>query len=119
MARFGGMRSLLDYRAAELVMRYAVPRPLLSSGAYSLTASLVGWKASKVSGPVVFAHISTKIFSFRGLGSVVPIDTSTYDIPEHFCLILKRVVLVPERIVDRFGHLDSRLIDSFRNKAAL
>ena len=26
----------------------------------------------------------------------VPTDTGTYDIPEHFCLILERVVLVPE-----------------------
>ena len=26
----------------------------------------------------------------------VPTDTATHDIPEHFCLILERVVLVPE-----------------------
>ena len=26
----------------------------------------------------------------------VPTDTVTYDIPEHFCLIPERVVLVPE-----------------------
>src|ERR1700733_619323 len=98
MARFGGKRSLLDCRAAELVMRYAGSRPLWSSRTYSLTASLVGCKASKASGPVVFAHIVTEIFSFRGLRSAVPTDTGTctHDIPEHFCLILEQVVLVPE-----------------------
>ena len=26
----------------------------------------------------------------------VPTNTGTYDVPEHFCLILERVVLVPE-----------------------
>ena len=30
------------------------------------------------------------------LGAGVPTDTGTYDIPEHFCLILERVVLVLE-----------------------
>ena len=43
----------------------------------------------------------------------VPTDTGTHDIPEHFCLILGRVVLVLEWVVHRFG---SGLINSFRNR---
>ena len=44
----------------------------------------------------------------------VPTNTGTHDIPEHFCLIRERVVLVLERVVYRFDWLDSGLAALFR-----
>ena len=35
-------------------------------------------------------------------------DAGTHDIPEHFCLVLERVVLVPEWVVYHFDRLNSR-----------
>ena len=35
-------------------------------------------------------------FSYTERALVVPTDTGTYNIPEHFCLILERVVLILE-----------------------
>ena len=63
---------------------------------------MVGSKLTLLSGAIEIPEADV-LYRFLGVSIVpalakrtIPTDTGTHDIPEHFCIIPERVVLVPE-----------------------